>query len=287
MSRSMTKWRLLGPSIQLMFDPPSGARAVIRDTCGDGAYRFHWSVIPSEEFLPIAAGRTGGLARARSIAEEALSAYTEDWRGLRGLVHVDTEGVVAAGHERAREGRVEEVDRQGVIQHAARPRWASAPSHLSHNSRRAMPSSDRAERQVLREERRCGCGPGTAAQPLLSLAPSLLPYSSSFVLIDDRTAVSLCPVAWACPEMTLCSRHVWPRPSLLRCQRDQARFLDPTTSADPEHRSQLERGADGPASDGPVRSPGRRAQPGSDALGLGAVLGEGPQSRLRQYQRQG
>ena len=35
MSRSMTKWRLLGPSIQLMFDPPSGARAVIRDTCGD------------------------------------------------------------------------------------------------------------------------------------------------------------------------------------------------------------------------------------------------------------
>ena len=90
MSRSMTKWRLLGPSTQLMFDPPSGARAVIRDTCADGAYRFHWSVIPSEESLPIAAGRTGGLARARSIAEEALSAYTEDWRGLRGLVHVDT-----------------------------------------------------------------------------------------------------------------------------------------------------------------------------------------------------
>jgi hypothetical protein len=124
----MTKWRLLGPSTQLMFDPPSGARAVIRDTCGDGAYRFHWSVIPSEEFLPIAAGRTGGLARARSIAEEALSAYTEDWRGLRGLVHVDTEGVIAAGHERAREGRVEEVDRQGVIQHAARPRGRQRPA---------------------------------------------------------------------------------------------------------------------------------------------------------------
>ena len=100
----MKKWRLLSDS----------AHAVIRDTCADGAYRFHWSVIPSEEFLPIAAGRTGGLARARSIAEEALSAYTEDWRGLRGLVHVDTEGVVAAGHERAREGRVHEVDRQGV-----------------------------------------------------------------------------------------------------------------------------------------------------------------------------
>jgi hypothetical protein len=78
----MKKWRLIGPSTQLIVEPASGARAVIRDTCADGAYRFHWSVIPSEESLPIAAGRTGGLARARSIAEEALRAYAEDWRGL-------------------------------------------------------------------------------------------------------------------------------------------------------------------------------------------------------------
>ena len=74
----MKKWRLISPSTQLIFHPASGARAVIRDTCADGAYRLHWSVIPSEESLP--------------IAEEALSAYAEDWRGL---VHVDTEGVVA------------------------------------------------------------------------------------------------------------------------------------------------------------------------------------------------
>src|SRR5438034_9283380 len=80
MSRNVTKWRLLGSSTQLMFDPPSGARAVIRDTGGDGAYRFHWSVIPSEESLPIAAGRTGGLARARAVAEEALRACAEDYR---------------------------------------------------------------------------------------------------------------------------------------------------------------------------------------------------------------
>jgi hypothetical protein len=92
MSRNVTKWRLLGPSTQLMFDPPSGARAVIRDTCGDGAYRFHWSVIPSEESLPIAAGRTGGFARARAIAEEALRTYAEDWLGLVGA---DTEAVVS------------------------------------------------------------------------------------------------------------------------------------------------------------------------------------------------
>jgi hypothetical protein len=80
----MTKWRVLSPNAQLIIEPASGARAIIRDTCADGAYRFHWSVIPSEESLPIAAGRTGGLARARAIAEEALRAYAEDWLGLLG-----------------------------------------------------------------------------------------------------------------------------------------------------------------------------------------------------------
>ena len=65
----MTKWRVLSPSAQLMVDGASGARGIIRDTRADGAYRFYWSVIPSEESLPTAAGRTGGLARARSIAE--------------------------------------------------------------------------------------------------------------------------------------------------------------------------------------------------------------------------
>src|SRR6266436_9116558 len=82
MHRSGKKWRVLSPSTQLIFHLASGARAVIRDTCADGAYRFHWSVIPSEESLPIAAGRTGGLARGRAVAEEALRAYAEDWRGL-------------------------------------------------------------------------------------------------------------------------------------------------------------------------------------------------------------
>src|SRR6266478_6150539 len=80
MPRRMTKWRVLSPSAQLIIEPASGARAIISDTCADGAYRFHWSVIPSEESLPIAAGRTGGLGRARSIAEEALRAYAADFR---------------------------------------------------------------------------------------------------------------------------------------------------------------------------------------------------------------
>src|SRR6266849_1596502 len=64
--------------------------------------------------------------------------------------------------------------------------------------------------------------------------------------LDDGTAASPCTAAWACPEMTLCSRHVWPRPSLLRCQRDQARLLDPAAPADPQHRAQLERGTSDP-----------------------------------------
>src|SRR6516225_1115477 len=34
-------------------------------------------------------------------------------------------------------------------------------------------------------------------------------------------------ITWACVPAALCSRHTWPRPSLLRYQRDQARLLYP------------------------------------------------------------
>ena len=80
MNCCMMKWRALSSSAQLILDPASGARAIVRDTRADAAYRFHWSVLPSEESLPIAAGRTGGPARARSVAEEALRAYAADFR---------------------------------------------------------------------------------------------------------------------------------------------------------------------------------------------------------------
>ena len=80
MNRCLPRWRVLSPSAQLIVDPASGARGIVRDTRADGAYRFHWSVIPPEEPLPIAAGRTGGLAQARSIAEQALRACAADFR---------------------------------------------------------------------------------------------------------------------------------------------------------------------------------------------------------------
>ena len=73
MNRCMTKWRMLSPSAQLIVDPVSSARGIIRDNRIEGAYRFHWSVIPVDEPLPIAAGRTGELARARSITEGRLA----------------------------------------------------------------------------------------------------------------------------------------------------------------------------------------------------------------------
>jgi hypothetical protein len=80
MPRRNTKWRFLSPSAHLIVDPASSARGIIRDTRADGAYRFHWSVIPTEESLPIGAGRTSELTRARSLAEVALRACVEDWR---------------------------------------------------------------------------------------------------------------------------------------------------------------------------------------------------------------
>jgi putative SOS response-associated peptidase YedK len=57
----------------------------------------------------------------------------------------------------------------------------------------------------------------------------------------------------------------------------KTRLLDPATSAHPELPADLERRADRFASGGPLRREGRRPQPGPIALGLGAVLGQGPQ----------
>src|SRR4051812_28877569 len=51
--------------------------------------------------------------------------------------------------------------------------------------------------------------------------------------------------------------HVRPCPTLLRCQRDKARILDPARAADAEHTSQLERGADVGPSRGPLRRQSR------------------------------
>jgi len=84
MKHCMTKWRMISPSAQAIVDSVSSARGIIRDTRVEGAYRFHWSVMPADEPLPIAAGRTGELARARSITQGALRIYAEDWLELVG-----------------------------------------------------------------------------------------------------------------------------------------------------------------------------------------------------------
>jgi len=55
--------------------------------------------------------------------------------------------------------------------------------------------------------------------------------------VREFTEIRIKPAAWACDPAALCSRHVWPRPPVLRCQRDQARLLDPASSAHPEHRA--------------------------------------------------
>jgi hypothetical protein len=86
------KWRLLSPKHSADFSSGfRGPRRHQRHLCRRGV-PISLECHPPEESLPIAAGRTGGLARARSIAEEALNAYAEDWRGL---VRCDTEAVVS------------------------------------------------------------------------------------------------------------------------------------------------------------------------------------------------
>jgi hypothetical protein len=66
-------WRRLSPSAELMVDPGCGARCAIRDTRVAGGERYHWTVTVVGEPAPVASGRTGELAEARSQAEEALA----------------------------------------------------------------------------------------------------------------------------------------------------------------------------------------------------------------------
>jgi hypothetical protein len=65
-----------------MVDPECQARGIIIDTRVHGAALFHWGVLASEQSHPLAAGRTGRIARGRRLTEMALRAFVEDWREL-------------------------------------------------------------------------------------------------------------------------------------------------------------------------------------------------------------
>jgi hypothetical protein len=79
-----TNWRKLSLSAELMVDPEYGARCAIRDTGATGAARYHWTVSLLGKPNPVAAGRAGERAEARSLGEAALSAFVEDWRQQSG-----------------------------------------------------------------------------------------------------------------------------------------------------------------------------------------------------------
>jgi hypothetical protein len=61
-----------------MVDPDCGARCAIRDAGARGKDRYHWTVTVFGDTDPLAAGRTGELAEARSRADEALHACAEN-----------------------------------------------------------------------------------------------------------------------------------------------------------------------------------------------------------------
>src|SRR5260370_3175891 len=76
-SLDAVSWRKLSPSVQLMVDPTSGARAVIRHS-RSGESRFLWSVLAAGEMYPVLEGRADDLAEAWSTAEAALRTYDEN-----------------------------------------------------------------------------------------------------------------------------------------------------------------------------------------------------------------
>ena len=65
-----------------MVDPRVGARCAIRDKRAAGAERYHWTVTVVGEPDPVAAGRAGQVAEARSQAEAALADYAAAWREI-------------------------------------------------------------------------------------------------------------------------------------------------------------------------------------------------------------
>jgi len=79
------QWRSMSPSAELMVAPPYGARCAVRDTGATDGRRFHWTVTILGRPHPVAAGRTTERAKARSLAEAALTAYrTELASSVRG-----------------------------------------------------------------------------------------------------------------------------------------------------------------------------------------------------------
>ena len=63
------------PGSELMVDRRSDARCAIQDTRAAGDERYYWTVTVISEPDPAAAGRTGDVGVARSLAELALGAY--------------------------------------------------------------------------------------------------------------------------------------------------------------------------------------------------------------------
>ena len=71
---STAAWRTVSRSADLLVDPQSGARTVVRDTGANGAGRFLWTVTVFDEHQ-IAEGSAHAAAEARLRAETALATY--------------------------------------------------------------------------------------------------------------------------------------------------------------------------------------------------------------------
>jgi hypothetical protein len=72
-----------------MDDPGRGVRCAIRDTGATGSGRYHWTVTVFGDTDPVASGRAGQPAEARSRAEGALLAYAEGGGVFSGSGSID------------------------------------------------------------------------------------------------------------------------------------------------------------------------------------------------------
>src|SRR6516164_7190730 len=136
------------------------------------------------------------------------------------------------GDKRARERSLAEIDRYGVVQHAARPRWRHRPAVAA-----AVPVEPGGHfRVTLTETARWNGEPDADRKSLLGHRDHLarVAWHVDVPYLFRHKTTAACPRPEPGPSgcLRLRSDYVWPCPSLLRSQRDQARVLDPDASSD-------------------------------------------------------
>src|SRR6516164_1671216 len=240
------------PLQPLLVDPVCTQTPLIRDTGAGAPDRHHrnitaWATLVQWRWSARATGLTLSLSRrpmqSRPHPRRRLI--------LSDLEHptsrLDLGASAPPSDESARERGISEVDRDRVIQHPPHPRGRHRPAIgaavlVEPHGDLGMPPPETVRRYGDPDtHRKSPFGRGDHFARVAWHQVFLVPCSFSIGRMppDLRTVQPL----GGSRSLGYVSGYVWPRPSLLRRNRNQARLLDPAASAHPERGGKLEWGA--------------------------------------------